>query len=344
MKRVVLVIVLVAACKKKAPVVDEPKPAPISVDASVDAAAAGLPADFPKPEAAPASGKLVDKSFTVAKVVLRTRTDGSSLDLYAWSEGEPCEPQLAPEPHHLYVSVAFPAARLVVGTPIASGDERVYATYKKPDLGAVNESSWTVFDEITADRAKGRILLTGPDGTRVAGSFDATVCAGAQKSLAEPAPIHGLKWGTRDVEPAAIPKQPVRGVLLGKAGAPVAVEIVDWKDVAEQHEIHFYFTEPRARCQFDQLSPGFKVGMPASFKAGQTANQELTPRAITPFAAVVWQEPGNVIGMEQRGWLSVRIDKATKDVVEGRVFAWFEDASKSMIVGAFTAKQCNLKP
>ena len=78
--------------------------------------------------------------------------------------------------------------------------------------------------------------------------------------------------------------------------------------------------------------------------AHRRCGAKLTPRAITPFAAVVWQEPGNVIGMEQRGWLSVRIDKATKDVVEGRVFAWFEDASKSMIVGAFTAKQCNLKP
>jgi hypothetical protein len=151
----------------------------------------------------------------------------------------------------------------------------------------------------------------------------------------------------RDVDPKAIPKQPVTGVLLGKVATPVAIEVVDWKeDTTEQHEVHFYFTPPRQPCQFDQMSPGFKFGLPSTFKAGQSANGEsaTVARTGTPWAVVVWEEPGNVVGMEGGGWISVVIEKANKSVVEGRVFAWFNDPSKSMIAGAFSAKNCNLKP
>jgi hypothetical protein len=350
----VIAALALAACKDKAtPPVESPPPSPVAADAIVvdaaiaQATAQALPPDFPKLGAPPLTGALAGKSFEVAKAVLRTRDKGTNLDLYAWSEGAPCEPQLAPDPHQLYISVSFGTPRFVTGKVLSSDDEeRTSVIYKKPDLGPVDEQSWTIFDEITDTHAKGRMLLVGPDGTRASGSFEATVCAGAQKPLAEPAPIHGLAWGTRGVVPAKLPKQPVTGVLLGKLGAPVAIEVIDWKDVAEQHEVHFYFTQPKQPCQFDQYTLGFKVGLGQTIKAGITTNDAVTTvhAPSKPFAAVLWEEPGNVIGMEAEGWLSATIDKVTKTTVEGRVFAWFDDASKSMIAGAFVAKNCNVKP
>ena len=340
MKRALLVIVVVAACKKTAPppttTVDEPKAA----DAA--ALARDLPKEFPVIGTA-LEGKLAGKPFTVKKAMLRTNPKGATLEMYAWSEGGPCEPQFAPEPHQLYVSVSFAADQLVAGTPV----ERPIAIYRKPDLGPIDEDATLVFDSIGTDQVTGRLLLTAPDGTRVAGDFVAAVCASAQKPSAAPTPIHGLTWGTRGVDPTTLPKQPVSGALLGKLGAPVAVEIVDWKaDMAEQHEVHFYFTPPKQPCQFDQMSPGFKVGFGTTLNRGLAVNAEssLMVKGAQPWAAVLWEEPGNVVGMEGNGWVSAIIDSHTHDTVEGRVFAWFDDPSKSMIVGAFTAKNCNSKP
>lgn len=336
MRGALLAIVAVCACKKTAPppttTVEEPKAA----DAAVDARE--LSKDFPV-IGTPLEGKLAGKRFAVKKAMVRTNPNGATLELYAWSEGGPCEPQFAPEPDQLYVSVSFAADQLVAGTPV----ERPMAIYKKANLGPVDEDATLVFDSISTDQVTGRLLLTAPDGTRVAGDFVAALCASAQKPMAEPAPIHGLKWGTRDVDPKTLPKQPISGVLLGKVGAPVAVEIVDWKDMFEQHEVHFYFTPPKQPCQFDQLSPGFKVGFGATLKQGLAVNAEshLVIHGLQPWAAATWEEPGNVIGMEGNGWVSAIIDKHTHDTVEGRVFAWFGDPSKSMIAGAFTAKNCS---
>jgi hypothetical protein len=148
------------------------------VDAAITATAR-LPDDFPKVGAAPVNGKLVDKRFELKKAMLRTRQDGTELTLYAWSEGDPCEPQFAPESDQLYASVSFPTPRFVPGEILRSSEERVIVMYKKPDFKPVDEASWTIFDEIGADRVKGRLLLTGPDGTRIGGSFDAALCTSA---------------------------------------------------------------------------------------------------------------------------------------------------------------------
>jgi hypothetical protein len=48
--------------------------------------------------------------------------------------------------------------------------------------------------------------------------------------------------------------------------------------------------------------------------------------------------------MEGSGWVAARIDSMTDDQVRGHVVAWFNDPSKSMIAGAFTAKRCKITP
>lgn len=63
-----------------------------------------------------------------------------------------------------------------------------------------------------------------------------------------------------------------------------------------------------------------------------------------PRTLVMWDEPGNAIATAPAGWFTATIDKVGKDIVKGHVFAWFDDASRSMLVGAFTAKNCNFKP
>lgn len=94
--------------------------------------------------------------------------------------------------------------------------------------------------------------------------------------------------------------------LLGKTSTPIAVELVDWQD-----------------------------GAHASSEAeGKTA--------VWP--AAVWSEPGGVVGMADGGFASVAIDKVTADEIHGRVFAWTRDAAKSLIAGAFVAKNCHIKP
>jgi hypothetical protein len=341
MKWAIVVGLALVACKKTAPPPTSTPPPPPTVaepeptDAAPDGTVPAIPATA-------LAGNLAGKPFTVKKAMLRTSPQGTRLELYAWSEGGPCMHQFAPEPDQLYASVSFPEDQLVVGKDVVGAT----ATYKKPDHRPLDDDTTLVFDRIGSDTATGRLLLTAPDGTRIAGGFEATVCASPQQPLAAPAPIHGLAWGTRDVDPKSLPKQPVVGALLGKVGSPVAVEIVDWKDVAEQHEVHFYFTPPKQPCQFDQLTPGFKVAFGVTLKRGLSINTEspIVARGLQPWATVIWNEPGNSIGEAGKGWVSAIIDKHTRDTVEGRVFAWFEDPSKSMIVGAFTAKNCNSKP
>jgi hypothetical protein len=340
------------ACKKKAadqaelPTSPPPPPAADAAPGPAPIEAQKLPAGFPLPGAPALSGTLSGKPFKLAKAIVRV-SQGVTLALYDWSEGDPCEPQFAPEDDQLYVSAQFPTARFVVTTPIASTDDHTFVIYKRPTLDPIQgTSAAVVFDEIGASRAKGRLILTGPDNTSVAGSFEATVCSTPQKKVAEPPTIHGLAWGT-DVGPAAIPSKPVTGVLLGSPATPLSVEVVDWKDGrVEQHEVHFFTTKPAQDCAPDQFTPGFKIGFPSSIVKGQTVNAEstLVTRQGSPFAAVLWQEPGNVLGMETTGWVSARIDSASATEVRGRVVAWFKDASKSMIVGAFTAKRCTITP
>ena len=338
--RAVLVVALVAGCGKSPPPGAETPPPVAEASPPVAAADAAVTAATTEVTIArtPLSGNLAGKPFTPKKAMLRTRPDGSTLDLYDRDDGDPCSIQLAPDPSYLYIEVALPKA--AVG-PI----EGARAIYQQGSFAPIRESVTLVLDELGAT-ARGRLLLTAPDGTRVEGAFEATVCAGAQRELAAPAPIHGLAWGTRGVAPAKLPREPVRGVLLGTPGAPVAIEVIDWKDIAEQHEIHFYFSEPRQPCQFSQVSPGFNVAFGAKLRRGLAIDAEspLVVHGLAPFGVVVWQERGNSIGMVGDGWVSAIIDKHTKDTVEGRVFAWFNDPSKSMLAGAFVARNCNAKP
>ena len=336
MTRSVFVLALVAGCGKGPPPAVETSPPVAAAAADAAPVTEAVEVEIAR---APLTGNLAGKPFTPRKALLRTRPEGSTLDLYDWTEGDPCSAQLAPEPSQLYIEVTF--ARAAVG-PV----EDVRAIYQRGEKRPIRESVKLELDEL-GEIAKGRLLLTAPDGTHVEGAFEATVCAGAQRELAAPAPIHGLAWGTRGVVAAKLPKEPVRGVLLGTAGAPVAVEVIDWKDgPTEQHEIHFYFETPGVPCQFSQVSPGFNVAFGATLKRGLAIDAEstLVVHGLKPFGVAVWKERGNSIGMAGDGWVSAIIDKHTRDAVQGRVFAWFNDPSKSMLAGAFVARNCNAKP
>ncbi len=333
-------ISIVAGCKS------HPPPAVEIVATASPSASPSLPADFPSAVASKIAGTLSGKRFEVAKAVLRIDPAGAKLDLYSWSEGVACEPQFAPKPDQLYVSIALPAASAKAGGAIRSGDTGVFVTYKRPTLDHVEGVVAAVVLDAIGDRASGRLKLTAPDGTNVAGAFDAAVCTGAQRESAAGS-LLDLAWGTADVDPAKLPTAAVTTISLGKTASPVAVEAIDWQDATlGQHELHFFLTKPAKPCGFDQMTPGFKIGFPDAFKAGATVRAKVTTTTRTgdPFAVVLWSEPGNVVGMEGGGRVSAIIDSATPDELRGRVFAWFDDASKSMIAGAFTAKRCHVKP
>ncbi len=335
------------ACKDKAPPRETPREPPVVPgDASrpIDTAATSLPADFPARGAPALKGVVSGQPFTLAKAMLRKGQGGAALELYAWSDGGPCEPQFAPEPDQLYISAHFPEGRAAAGEVIQSSDRNTFVTFKKPDYKPIDETAVIVLDEIAGDRVTGRMTLAAPNDTNVSGTFTATMCASPQQPLDPPAPIHGLAYRSRP-EPAKLPKQPVTGVLLGKPGAPVAIEVVDWQsEYAAQHEVHFYFTPPKKECMPDQLSPGFKIGFGKTIAAGVSASRDITTvtRTGEPWAAVLWEEPGSVVGMEGGGFLSAIIDSANATEVRGRVFAWFSDPSKSMLAGSFTAKRCKI--
>lgn len=340
-------LVGLVGCKEKAApreAARESPPAPADAARAIDAVSAALPADFPARGAPPLKGTVSGQAFTLAKGMLRKGQGGAALELYAWTDGGPCEPQFAPEPNQLYISAHFPEGRAAAGEVIRSSDRNAFVTFKKPDYKPIDETAVIALDEITGDRVSGRMTLTAPNGTDVSGTFTATLCASPQQELDPPSPIHGLAYRSRP-EPRKLPKQPVTGVLLGKPGVPVAIEVVDWQsEYAAQHEVHFYFTPPKKECMPDQLSPGFKIGFGKTLAAGLSATTDTTTvtRTGDPWAAVVWEEPGNVVGMEGGGFLSAIIDSANATEVRGRVFAWFSDPSKSMIAGAFTAKRCKI--
>jgi hypothetical protein len=343
-----LALLLLAACNDAhhAPPSEPPHapPPPPPADASIDAPPA-LPAGFPQPGAASATGTLAGMRFAIAKGHVRTSSGYATLDLYGWKEGDACEPQFAPADNQLYISVQFRDDRLRSGATIAHNDDATTVTYKKPKLGPSDATAYVVIDALTDTRAKGRILLSAPDDTRVAGSFDVPVCKTVQPHV-DARSMLGVAWGDRP-ELAALPDKPIAGALIGKEGAPVAVEAVDWSDNGfAQHEVHFLFTAPKQRCAPAQISPGFQIGFPATLAAGLTARADVSTVSHTgePFATVMWEEPGHVVGMDGSGWFAARIDAVTGDTIKGHVVAWFNDPSKSMIVGAFTAKRCKITP
>ncbi len=159
--------------------------------------------------------------------------------------------------------------------------------------------------------------------------------------------IHGLAWGTKDVEPSTIPALPLAAVFRGKTGSPVEIEVVDWKGPDyEQHELHFFITPPATPCHFTQFTDGFVIGLGAAITPGRTmsTSTKLTNRPGAPLAVVLWEEPKDLIHGEGAGWVSAIIDSTSPDEVRGRIFAWFEDPAKSMIAGTFVAKACNISP
>jgi hypothetical protein len=345
--RKLIALCALVACKAKQapqPPPPDPDPVPATPDAQV---AVTLPDGFPARGAATVSGTLAGKHFDAKKAVLRI-SGGANLALYNWSEGQACEPQFAPNADQLYIQVMAPEAQLVAGVPLVSRQHDVHAIYKRPTLDPVQGDVTTVvIDELTATHATGRLLLTGPDETKAAGSFDAVVCSTPQRAAGHATEANGMHWGDVDVDPATLPAKPVTAVLLGKPGTPVAIEVVDWDGGDySQHEVHFFLTKPAKPCQFDQMSPGFKIGFHGAIAAGNTIKTRTTLVTHTgdPFGVALWDEPGNVVGNEGGGWISARIDAVSPTEVRGRVFAWFDDASKSMIAGAFTAKNCNIHP
>jgi len=340
-------LVIVGCNDKKPEALAAPAPAPVRADAAPSDAAPALPREFPAKGAAKAAGTLSDVPFSLAKAHLRLGGNQASLNLYGWVEGEACDPQFAPAPNQLYVSFDFPAAKAVNGAVVRDGDDHVVATYKRPTLDLVKGATATlVLDEVTGAHAAGRILVTDPKGTHVAGSFNAVVCADPQTAAATTTPpvVNGVTWGT-EPELAALPAKPASLILLGKTGVPAAVELIDWQvDNLGQHEIHFYETKPKTPCAPELIERGFKIGLPA-FKPGATSRGKVnTLNPGQPLAAAVWKSPGNVIETASDAWMAVSIQAVTANEVRGRVVAWFNDPAKSMIAGAFTATNCHVKP
>ena len=347
--RTLWVWVVIAACNDRKPEVapsPEPAPAPVRADATPIDAAPALPAEFPVKGSAKAAGALTGNRFRLAKAQLRFSGNQASLNLYNWVDGGACDPQFAPAPDQLYVSFDVPAARAVTGAIVRRGEDAVTVTYKRPTLDRVDGvEAALVLDDVTVGHATGRILLTDPKGTHVAGSFNAVVCADPQHPATTTPAINGVTWGEKP-ELVDIPTKPVTAILLGPATPPAAIEMIDWQDGSVgQHELHFFMTKPAAPCATDLVKPGFKIGLPA-IRTGATARTDLA--LVTsqgqPFAAVVWQSEGNVIGEQADGWMAVSIQSVTASEVRGKLVAWFNDPAKSMLAGAFTATHCHVTP
>jgi len=347
--RALWVWVVIAACNDRKPEVatsHEPAPSAVRADATSIDAARVLPPDFPVRGATKAAGTLSAKPFALAKAQLRFSGDQASLNLYSWVDGGACDPQFAPAPDQLYVSFDVPAARAVKGAMFRREDDGVTVTYKRPTLDRVDGvEAQLVLDDVAVGHATGRILLTDPKGTHVAGSFNAVVCMDPQHPATATPVVNDVTWGAKP-ELGDIPAKPVSAILLGPATPPAAIEMIDWQDGSVgQHELHFFMTKPAEPCAMDLVKPGFKVGLPA-IRTGAMARTDLA--LVTsqgqPFAAVVWQAEGSVIGVQADGWMAVSIQSVTASEVRGKLVAWFNDPAKSMIAGTFTATHCHVKP
>ena len=129
--------------------------------------------------------------------------------------------------------------------------------------------------------------------------------------------------------------------VAGTNGSPAAVEAIN-EDVPmyAQHEIHFFTERPKEPCARDHLSSGFDIYFAQPLRKGLTTRS--SAKSFLPYPVVRWDEPGSVLGGENNGWMSAIIDEVTPSVIRGRVAAWTNDPSKSIIVGAFTATNCHV--
>jgi hypothetical protein len=244
------------------------------------------------------------------------------------------------------VSVMMPAARAKTGVTMRSAESGVIVTYKQPKIGVTSGVVAAItFDDVGDARAKGRLELSAPDGTHVSGSFDATVCASVQHATAT-STLLGIPWGS-EKDPTDLPRDPVATLVLGATAKPAAVESIDWDDgTLAQHDLHFFMSRPAKSCDFDQMTPGVKLGFPSALRKGLTMRARVTTTTTRgkPWAVVQWNEPGSVLGIEGGGFVSATIDDETPNELRGRVLAWWNDPSKSMIAGAFIAKRCHVTP
>jgi hypothetical protein len=109
-------------------------------------------------------------------------------------------------------------------------------------------------------------------------------------------------------------------------------------------ELNFVIDPKGKPCEPVRLKPGFTIAPNREMRAGLNLQQVVTDTSPpnTPVAVVYWTEQDSSIGMLGDGYLSIKIDTVTSKQVTGRVFAWFEDPSRSMVAGAFTARRCAL--
>jgi hypothetical protein len=303
-----------------------------------------MPLDFPAVGAPEVRGKLAGKLFKPVKTLLRASPEYAQLLLYSKRTApDACSPQFAPDEDDLYIDVQFPGRLAVAGARVAPAEPNVHATYKQPKIDPVDRRVALAIDAIDDKHATGRLLLVGADDTDARGSFDAVVCASPQRELDAPPPIHGLPWGGEPVEPKTLPQKPLTATILGKTKAPAVVEVVDWQtESIGQHEIHIFVDPPAHPCAPDQLDAGIKIGLPGPVVAGAKASLTVNVMSHAPFAEVLWRNPGNVIANNVDGALSVIVDSSNAKQVRGRVYAWFRDPSKALVVGAFVATRCKV--
>lgn len=87
----------------------------------------------------------------------------------------------------------MPEDRLVANALLVRGIQDVGGIYKHGPERADPQIA-AVIDELTADRAKGRLMITAADETRALGTFTATVCGTPQHAPVKDPELFGLHW------------------------------------------------------------------------------------------------------------------------------------------------------
>ncbi len=324
------------AAPSATPVASFMSPPPLlpSSSASPDAAA---PARTAALAATPLTGKLWGQPFAPKKTFVY-RSHESSYAYFADEAGTAtCRPEHTEAMRYVMAVSTHP----FVPGEVLRPDLHTFMISTGMSSGAADAAAELTITSFGGGHAKGVIAWRpGPDQF-LEGAFDAVDCPTKAKLRDASVAANGLVWEERLPPVSSVPSAPVTGFLAGEAFTPAAIELVGFESSPPKKydfpRLRFHTAAPKKPCARFGFDDGFEVSL----------KRPIVPSATNDAAAggganMSFHEISGMIVAEDRGSATIVIDSLDRKAgtAHGKLVASFNDPSKSLLVGGFTARYC----